>query len=253
MFFVLSKVLTWLIMPLSIIIFCFLLAFVLKAEKLKKLAVRVGVGLLIFFTNPFIGNFCLGLWEIAPIEYKSIRDYEVGIVLSGVTSQRKSPKDRVHFNQGADRILHAIELYKLGKIKKILITGGSGSITRPMNKESADLKKVSVLFGVNPKDIILEDKARNTYENALLSKTIIDSLEVNDAILITSAFHMRRAKACFDKQGINVLSFSTDPSIQRIRYTPENLIIPSSATLLIWNTLFKEWVGMISYKVMCYI
>ena len=93
MFFVLSKVLTWLIMPLSIIIFCFLLAFVLKAEKLKKLAVRVGVGLLIFFTNPFIGNFCLGLWEIAPIEYKSIRDYEVGIVLSGVTSQRKSPKD----------------------------------------------------------------------------------------------------------------------------------------------------------------
>jgi uncharacterized SAM-binding protein YcdF (DUF218 family) len=102
-------------------------------------------------------------------------------------------------------------LYKLGKIKKILISGGSGSLLYPDESESEDLYDFCMIAGVRKKDILLENQSRNTHENAIYSLKIIEEENIEGKVLlITSAFHMRRSIGCFKKEKIQFDSFSTD-------------------------------------------
>src|SRR5699024_6082081 len=117
------------------------------------------------FGNNFIINALFSQWEIPPTPFDAIEgQYDVGVVLTGITNMRIEPRDRVYFQKGADRILHAIELYKRGKIKKILITGGTGSLTHPDLLEADNLVRTLQLFGVPEEDMIIENQSRNTYE-----------------------------------------------------------------------------------------
>lgn len=200
MFFILSKLLTVLIMPMSIIVIVFISSFIIKKRK-KQLQI-LAVALFFFFSNPFISQLAMRWWEVAPIAINSIqKPYEVGVVLCGVTNPHQKPDDRAHFNTGADRIIHAVQLYKLGKIKKILISGGSGSLLYPDESESEDLYDFCMIAGVRKKDILLENQSRNTHENAIYSLKIIEEENIEGKVLlITSAFHMRRSIGCFKKR-----------------------------------------------------
>ncbi|MFZ8477648.1 YdcF family protein, partial [Staphylococcus aureus] len=85
-------------------------------------------------------------------------------------------------------------LYHEGKIEKILVTGGNGNLFLNEPDESSFLEKEFIRNGVKKEDIILEKKSRNTYENAIFSKKILDSLKLKPPyILITSASHMPRS------------------------------------------------------------
>ena len=127
---------------------------------------------------------------------------------------------RVVYSTSVDRLLQAMELYHSGKIKKILLTGGSGFVNFQDWKESGLIAKVLLKSGVKQEDIILENNSRNTYENAEMSAVILKQHYPNArCILITSAFHMRRSLACFAKAGITMDPFSVD-----VRYVPRKII-----------------------------
>ena len=243
-------------MPLSWIILALLLSFWVKRKKWKK-RLRLGCLLmLLFFTNPAISNLAMQLWEVTPVKIASLPDsLAVGVVLSGITNPVQEPDDRTHFNKGADRLLHAIQLYHEGKIRKLLITGGSGSITRQDVSESQGLAKVALMAGVKPEHLYIESRSRNTRENALFSAEIIDqNWPGEEFVLITSAFHMRRSLGCFKKVGLRPIAFGTD--LYAVPWEWENplsLLVPTPESLAAWNILIREWVGIISYKVMGYI
>lgn len=255
MFFVLSKLLYGFLKPISLIVFSFIVSLVSKNEGLKKKTRIVGVFLLLFFTNPFFSGIAIRLWEPIPktfseLEYK----YNYGIVLTGITDPLKLPNDRVHFNKGADRIIHAIDLYKRGIINKLIISGGSGSLLYPNLSESNALKSVVLMAGIPEKDIVIESKSRNTYENAVNSKELLQKLNSNSKVLlITSAFHMRRASGCFAKANIEFDVFPTDIYNRPLNFTPNELIIPHVNSLKKWTILIKEWIGYIVYATMGYL
>ena len=250
MFFILSKTIYILAMPLSLVIICFLLSCFVKRRKHKKKAFLLGVILLLFFSNSFIINELLLLWEIPPRPIRNIRQsYRVGVVLTGITNMGKSPFDRVYFNKGADRIMHALQLYQEKKIEKILISGGSGSLFNTPLTEAENLKSVLVLANVPEADIIIESKSRNTYENALYSAQILKKhFPGADFLLITSAFHMRRANACFVKEGINASLFSTDFYTHDRNFHFDTLLFPNVQAINKWTILFKELLGWTLYK-----
>lgn len=241
-------------MPVSLMAWVVLASFFVKKGKYRRSLQMTGLGLFLFFTNPLIATLAINSWEPVPIPYNSMDEtYAYGIVLSGITNPDRPPFDRVQFNKGADRIVHAIDLYKLGIIKKILITGGSGMLTFEGKKESQQLRNFAIRSGVPEIDILLEDQARNTHENARFSSELLGSESSESIILITSAFHMYRAKKCFDKIGIQVSVFPTDHYGREISYTPDEILIPSIYGLKIWTILTKECMGIIAYKVSGYI
>jgi len=252
MFNFLSKILTWTIMPVSQLIILLLLSLVLKKRKAKLCGVAALI-LLIFYTNPYIINTLYGVWEIPQVKYKSLNKYDVGIVLTGITDPKKLPADRVHFPDSPDRLLKAIDLYKMGLIEKILITGGTGSIINPFAKEGILLKKVAVQYGVDTSDIILESESRNTYENAKFTAQILkQDQSITSYLLITSAFHMRRSLLCFESQGMNPTPFSVDA-----QYTSNihwfYAIRPGTHALQMWDIILKEMLGIIAYRIVGYI
>lgn len=257
MFFVLSKILLFLIKPLNWVVFLLLGSWIIKNPRWKKSLFVAGMIFLLFFTNGFISNQLLKWWEIEPVPISNLAQYQTGIVLTGVTDSNIKPRDRVYFHKGADRVTHALQLYKMGKIEKILISGGNSEVI----KEEDDIQDADniigfyLMAGVPKNDILIENQARNTRESALLCKQILQKYYPQGKhLLITSAFHQRRAKPCYDKVGLKVDAFACDFHTGRAdEFNPFAAILPSAGALGQWSILLKEWTGIIAYKVMGYI
>ncbi|MFW5700625.1 MAG: YdcF family protein [Cyclobacteriaceae bacterium] len=257
MFFILSKVLLFLIQPLNWIVGVLLASWIIKSSIWKKRLFVAGMVLLLFFTNGFISNTILKAWEVEPVPIAQLPVYKAGIILTGVTDREMKPRDRVYFHKGADRVTHALHLYRIGKIEKILISGGNSEII-PEDDDVAEADNIVGFFtmtGVPREDILIDNKARNTHESAINCKKILeDKYPGARHLVITSAFHMRRAKPCYDKVGLTVDDFSCDFNTGRgEEFSLFDVILPTAGAIQQWNILLKEWVGIVAYKLQGYI
>lgn len=256
MFFYLSQFLSFLAMPLTIVLILILSGTIFLKRKWGKKLLWAGVGLLLFFTNPFLSNLALLAWEPDFKSFEEIENHEIGIVLTGVTNLSKTAYDRTFFNKGADRITHALQLYRMGKIKKILITGGQG--LNPVNPQSEAevLKRFLLMTGVPESDILIEDQSKNTAQNAQFTRDFLDKNGISTSqefVLITSAFHMTRAKGCFDKVGLNTVTFPVDYYSHEVKYDIPALIFPDADSISYWHKLVKEWIGIVIYRLVGYL
>ena len=110
-----------------------------------------------------------------------------------------------------------------------------------------------MISGVPETDILYEDKSRNTHENAQFTKQLLAGQpQLKKLLLVTSAFHMRRAKACFEKEGVNVDHFTTDFYTTDRFFTLDKLLIPQEVYLYQWQILFHEILGDITYRIVGY-
>lgn len=256
MFFVLSKTLNYLTMPFVVVCLCLLLSAFIKNPIWRKRLFWTGLGLLLFLSNDFIANEVMTLWEPKATPYKDIhKTYELGIILTGVTELERKPQDRIYFKQGADRVFHTFQLYKLGLIKKILVSGGTGRLIDTGQRESEDIRTALILMGVDSTDVWVENDSKNTHQSAVEVKKILDAKDIayKDCLLITSAFHIRRAIACYRKWGMDMDTFATDSYTHPRKFTPDILIVPKVEAFIIWNKLIREWVGFIAYKLVGYV
>ena len=167
MFFILSKILYFIITPIFWVVVLIFLSLFFKKSNLKKRFGIFALLLLLLFSNNFIFTKVSDLWEIQPIKAETVKGkFEYGVVLGGMASV--NPKTGViKYSPSIDRLLKGIELYKNGTIKKVLITGGSGLVISKGQKEALELKSTCIMLGVRWEDLILEADSKNTHENAL--------------------------------------------------------------------------------------
>ena len=253
MFFVLSKLLQYFLMPTIWIVVLLLLAIFLKSAKWRRYTLIAATVLLLVFSNPFLANVSMRAWELKAVPLEQVDGYDVVIILTGVTQARGFAEDRVHTNKGADRFLHPLKLYRMGKVNKFLITGGIGTVALERQPEAEMLQEILLLAGVPQEDIIIESRSDNTYQNAIFTGDVLQKHpELERRMLVTSAFHMRRAKACFDKAGITTDIFPTDFYTSELRYTPDELFIPNPDAFRLWHRIIHEVTGFVIYKVVGY-
>ena len=255
MFFVLSKTFFFLTQPINWIIIVLLYAVFGKKPKWKKRALYLGVSMLVFFTNHFIFNEVVRLWEKDTLTADKITTtYDIGILLGGFTNFEILPQhDRYHFSERANRLTQTLELYYEGKIKKILITGGSGTIILQQRTEADVTAQLLEKYGIPKEDIIVENQSRNTRENALFTKKLLDKNYPNsNLLLITSAFHLRRSMGCFRKVGVAFTPYAVDFLGEERRFHPEYILIPNSWCLFRWGLITREWAGYIMYYLVGY-
>ncbi len=255
MFFILSKILNFLVMPITIVFGCFLLSGVLRSPKWRKRLFWSGMVCFFIFSNEFVANELMKAWEVDPRAYSEMSDYRLGIVLTGAMLSELKPDDRVYFGRGADRVVHTVQLYKLGLIREILISGGSGRLVDIGEREADRFREAMLLMGVPDSVISIENQSRNTHESAFAVKTWIDAkgYSPEDCLLITSAFHMRRSLACFEKAGLPVDTFTTDFYAHQGSYYIDTFFIPKLNALILWHKLVKEWVGLVAYRMAGYV
>ena len=250
MFFLLSKILSFLIDPFFWIVVCLLASLLHKRKYLRRRFLTLGLLFLIFFSNPFIYKFINDLWTVKYVDLKEKYDY--GILLGGMIDI-ESTSDNILFLKNNDRLLNTIELFSEKKIKKILISGASGSLNSEL-KEAEVLKKYLVKIGIPDSCVLVENLSKNTYENAIYCNkklTQIHTSKIINCLIITSDYHIRRSLACFKKTNLNAYPYVKKPTIKH--FDLEYIIVPQSSALFSWKILLHEMVGYFTYKLLNYI
>ena len=106
------------------------------------------------------------------------------------------------------------------------------------------MKDAAVSLGVAAKDIIVESNSRNTLESALALKKI----GRGRVILVTSAYHMKRAVAMLNKMDMDVIAAPAD-YISEQRRVSFYSFIPTASNLVVSNTAISEYMSLTWYKI----
>jgi uncharacterized SAM-binding protein YcdF (DUF218 family) len=251
MFFFVSKILSFLSLPISWIFIVLLFSIFIKNTKKKQGAIIIAATLFFVFGNSFITNIVYGIWETPPINDKTMPHYKVAIVLGGISYYDTNLK-RIHFQRSSDRIFQALDLYHQHKIDKIFISGGAGYISKPYETEAIFLREYLLKIGVPDSVILFESISKNTIENAIYTRQKLEEdnrfKPTEKYLLVTSAYHMKRALACFKKQGFDVDAYSVDGTSGEHKLQLDELLIPNFSSFQNWDILVHEWIGYVSYK-----
>lgn len=254
MFFYLSKLLVFLVSPLVWVVLLILYSFKTKLETRSKKLRIVAVSILYICSNSFIVDECFRAYEPATPDYDLMNThYDGAIVLGGIGGIDLRLK-KINFGSAGDRLFQVLPYYFKKRIDKIIFTGGSGSIEFKDSYEGVYVKKYLLSINIPDSALIIESKSKNTYENAVFTKKIMDSLNMHgNYLLVTSAYHMPRSLAVFKKAGYkNLTPYITNKVSGGHRFTFDYLFIPSSDALFSFNSLIHEWIGLVVYKLKGY-
>lgn len=231
--------------PLFYISLVFLLQFFVKNQVWKRRIKYFSLLLFVIFSNLWLSTFITHAWEYETIKIEEVTvPYDFGIVLGPFL-------DEDHYlpiRSESVRFTQAIQLYQQNKFSTFLLSG---------NDQSILTRQHLIDLCVSAENILLEGKSNNTYQNALLSSQFLKEQDASsdNLLLITSALHMRRAKKCFDKVGLEVTPFSVDykTSCDEIWRISLNDLIPNFRALEMWERLIYEAVSTVYFKLKNYI
>ena len=258
MFFALSKIIDFILLPICWIFILLLISYLTKNQKSRKRSLLTVLIILTLFSNPWFVNRLYVFYEQPTISLLESENYTWAIVLGGgmIRPSDGHQPNKINVGETADRFIQPILLYKAGKIKKILITGGNTSIGKikvDKGHETSDVRQLMISMGVNPKDIYMETKARNTRENAIYSAELLKNyIKSEEVLLITSAMHMPRSIRCFEKLGFKVKAYPVDKKGSKNESGLLDLLTPSDQNLSRTSQLIREISGLIIYKIMGY-
>ncbi len=184
-----------------------------------------------------------------PVAIENSPEADIAILLGGATEPKMPPRLRPDLTSSGDRVLHAADLYRAGKVQTIIATGGGGvSWIKGAPSEADSMADLLVSIGVPRSAIILEDQSRTTRQNAINTAKIMRERGFQSALLVTSAFHMRRAMAVFTQAGIPAVASSTDIMVAG----PINRSIldwmPDPDALSRTHRALKEYLGYFVYR-----
>jgi uncharacterized SAM-binding protein YcdF (DUF218 family) len=179
--------------------------------------------------------------------------YDGAIILGGI-GDIDMRLQKINFGWSGDRLFQMLPYYHNKRIKTIVFTGGSGRIEFPEKKEGYFVKRYLKSIGIPDSAMVIEAQSKNTYENAIFTKKIMDSLGLKgNYLLVTSAYHMPRSMAVFKKAGYtNLTPYLTNRVSGGRRFTLDHLLIPNPDALFSLQFLIHEWIGYLTYKLKGY-
>jgi uncharacterized SAM-binding protein YcdF (DUF218 family) len=213
-----------------------------KNKKLKRRSLISSVIVLLVFSNAGLGTKVMRSWDINTYPDTAKR-FSTAIVLGGFSGEDNKGIGR--FDWAADRFIQGLRLYDTRVVNYILITSGNGNLNPGKFREASWAKGQMEQMRVPDSALLIESNSRNTIENARFSKALLQQKQIKGPyLLITSAFHMRRALLIFKKEKIHVVPYSCN-YIGSDNLGFSDWLIPSVETLSGWNLYIKEMVGYV--------
>lgn len=253
MFFFLSQVLDFIVTPSNLIAVLGVLGVAAIAARKNRLAKGffAGGGILLLVA----GVLPSGAAALAVLEDRfpkpDIAMPVAGFILLGgaVDTDIAADRDTLNTNDSSERITAMRELAERYPDARIVLSGG-GSHTEPGGRrlsESEVARRLLVAMGVSEMRIEMEERSRNTCENAAESLRQVAPKPGETWLLITSASHMPRAVACFRAVGFAVTPYPVD---YRTRGDAD-LTRPADSVavgLSLADLAAHEWIGLLTYR-----
>jgi uncharacterized SAM-binding protein YcdF (DUF218 family) len=251
MFFIASKVLWFFTAPANLLLAVALAGAALCAGRHARAGRRMALIAIILII--LVGLLPVGAWLIAPLEDRFppptaeiAAPYGVIVLGGAIDDELGRVRNQVILDDGAARLTEAVALSRRFPQARIVYTGGSNSLANSQTTEAHDAGELLIALGVDPKRIVLEDRSRNTDENARFTRDLVHPDPAQVWLLVTSAYHMPRSMGLFRKAGFNVVAYPVD-------YRSEGTMRDWRLNAELWRGLrlfdvaVHEWVGLVAY------
>lgn len=249
--FIITKTLLLLLLPpTSILALMFLGFLLLRSHRLLgRLLITAAFLLLYSLSISPVSDALIAPLEAdyRPLDVKSVQA-DVIVVLGGGAVDLSALGLESRPNDGSlERTVAAVKLYRSLHIP-IVITGGAGDPARPQLSDAAPMARVALDLGVPKKDIIVDNASFNTQASARNMKAAFAGKRM---ILVTSAYHLKRSMALFQKQGLEVIPYpsgflsgqrdrSFHAAIPRLEFLNTSTAALSERLSLAWYRLKKD-------------
>jgi uncharacterized SAM-binding protein YcdF (DUF218 family) len=251
---ILSKTLGLMLLPTNFLIGLCLIGAMLLATRFaslgRKLVIICAVLLAICGFSP------LGNWVLYPLEsrfppWDATKGAPDGIVVLGgsIGTELSAAHDVPVFKAAADRLITAAALARQYPNARLVFSGGSANlIWEDAGHESDYALMVFESLGVSRQRWTIEQRSRNTQENAEFSKALAAPKAGERWLLVTSAYHMPRSVGLFRKAGFPVepypVGWLTGKRADLLRFS-----IRAVDGLDAVDTGIREWIGLAAYRI----
>jgi uncharacterized SAM-binding protein YcdF (DUF218 family) len=242
----LNKILPYLFHPTTIILALLIWGVFSK----KRVLLFIASAIFLITSNPMISDQMLQYLEKNQIKKSAedIKQADAIIVLSGMLTTISTNRGIVHEWSDPDRFFGGLELIEANKSERIIFTGGKLPWQKNEGTEGEVLASYAKKFGINSQKIQITKEVQNTEDEAKAVRELLAKDKFNRIILVTSAFHMPRAKSLFEKQGFEVQVFPVDFKIEANNRTILNFL-PSARAMKDVEFSIRELLGRAYYQV----
>lgn len=240
-------------MPLGVTLFLALVAFLLLLRDMKKTAsafIALAFVVLWVGSTPIVAHHLyLNLESRYPARpLNSLPRADCLVLLGGAVGPPLPPRLEIEFHEAIDRVYKTAELYRKNKVETVIVTAGNQPWSESSWAEADLIRDLLVDWGVSSDSIMLEGSSRNTHENVVYSRNIINAIGCVDTLLVTSAAHMPRAVAAFKSVNVKVIPVPVDfRAVNQSRITPMSFL-PAAQALAMTSEAIREWIGRIVYS-----
>jgi uncharacterized SAM-binding protein YcdF (DUF218 family) len=251
MFFYLSKIFWLLVQPINLVGILLVLAFAAHLFGWRRFAFfTVAKALIVLVLAAWTS---LGALLLHPLEDRFTRpdpapEQIAGIIVlgGGFEGSVNLARGGYELNASGDRFVEAAVLARRYPQARVVVTGGTGTLVLEGEGDGDTAPRLLTALGVAPERLVLENRSRDTYENAVFTRELVQPKSGEIWLLVTSAFHMPRSMALFRKAGFDVVPWPTD-------YKTAGNETPGLAQDNVHDSLqntaiaIREWIGLFAY------
>lgn len=252
MFYTLSKLFWIVAQPINLIGILVLIGIVLTLLRFRRLG--------LFFTAAGLLVLALGAWtSLGALLLHPLEDYftrpdpapetVAGIIVlgGGFEGAVNLARGGYELNASGDRFVEAAILARRYPQARVVVTGGTGALMLEGEGDADTAPRLLIALGVEPERLMLENRSRNTHENAVFTREMVEPRDGEIWLLVTSAFHMPRSVGLFRRAGFAVIPWPAD-------YRTAGTETPGLAQDNVADSLqnlsiaLREWIGLIAYR-----
>ncbi len=250
MFFVASKIFWLLASPLHLLLILLLagLASSPRWRPGRALALMAAVALALIVFSPASALLIRPLEDRFPRQSENMPPPKGIIVLGGAADEQITrARDQVTLNEAATRMTEGAALARLYPQALLVFSGGSSALIDNSAREAAVARRLWRELGVPESRMLFEDRSRNTYENAVFTKRLVNPQKGEKWLLVTSAYHMPRAIGVFRASGMEPQAFPVD---YRTTGDARDLRPPGDGAraMIDFEGAAREWIGLLAYR-----
>jgi uncharacterized SAM-binding protein YcdF (DUF218 family) len=253
MFFILSKILGFIVTPTHLALFIGAAGVLLSFARYRRAGCALSGGaivlLLIMGFSPLAGAIAVPLEARFPPPPDDMPAPDGIIVLGGSVDENLSGvRNRVTLAEAAERLTAPIALKRQFPAARLVFTGGTSALRGSAYTEAGTVQRFWREVGLDQGDVLYEDKSRNTFENAVFTRDLVQPKPGERWLLVTSAIHMPRSIGIFRQAGFPVVAYPVD---YRTAGDTGFWSVPrhASRSFALLEFAAHEWAGLLAYWV----
>jgi len=252
-FFIASKIFWMLASPIDLLLFGALAGVLLSYGRRARLGRGLALGAILILLAA--ATLPLRAVLLAPLENRFPQPsadmkppYGIVVLGGAISDPLSAARGQTVFEEGGERLTETAILAKRFPQARIVYTSGTNSVTGGTSSEASQARDLLAQLGVAPDRVTIEDKARNTDENARFTAAIVHPEPSQRWLVVTSAFHMPRAMGVFEKAGFHPVAYPVSFYTSGSGLDDLHPIFDPERNLRTFQLALHEWIGLAAYR-----